>query len=145
MCGDDPIKLGMLQTVYVKRPAVRALISNTQMSLTKADMGIAKEYSELCLDPETGKQVFEIISEEYERTVKWILKLSNSDKLLEDNPTLALSLRRRNPYLDPLNHIQISLLKRYRDESISEEEREAIKAPLLRTISAISTGLRNTG
>jgi phosphoenolpyruvate carboxylase len=145
MCGDDPIKLGMLQTVYEKRPAVRALISNTQMSLTKADMGIAKEYSELCLDPETGRQVFEIISEEYERTVKWILKLSNSDKLLADNPTLALSLRRRNPYLDPLNHIQISLLKRYRDESISEEERKAIKAPLLRTISAISTGLRNTG
>lgn len=145
MCGDDLLKLEMLKKVYKHRPAMRALISNTQMALSKADMGIAHEYSELCLDPEVGKEVFRIIEQEYNRTVAWILKLTESDTLLSDNPTLALSLRRRDPYLDPLNHIQIVLLKRYRDKTLSDSEREQLRGPLLRTISAISTGLRNTG
>jgi phosphoenolpyruvate carboxylase len=145
LCGDDAERLELVKHVYKSRPAMRALISNTQMALSKADMGIAHEYSELCLDPDTGKEVYAIIADEYHRTVDWIMKLTESDKLLPDNPALALSLRRRNPYLDPLNHIQIALLKRYRDESLSESERELLRAPLLRTISALSTGLRNTG
>ncbi|MBE0438548.1 MAG: phosphoenolpyruvate carboxylase [Gammaproteobacteria bacterium] len=145
MCGDDLLKLEMLKKVYKHRPAMRALISNTQMALSKADMTIAKEYSKLCLDPNTGKQIFAIIEQEYKRTLAWILKLTERDTLLSENPTLALSLGRRDPYLDPLNHIQIVLLKRYRDQTISDSERENLRAALLRTISAISTGLRNTG
>ena len=65
--------------------------------------------------------------------------------LLDDIPPLALSLMRRDPYLDPLNHIQMKLLKRYRDESLSEEEREKWLTPLLSSISAIAAGMRNTG
>jgi len=145
LCGDDLVKLEMVKKVYKLRPAMRALISNTEMALSKADMSIAQEYSELCLDPETGKQVFAEIEQEYQLTVDWILKLTESDNLLEDNPTLALSMQRRDPYLDPLNHIQIALLKRYRDSTLTESEREQWRAPLLRTINAISTGLRNTG
>ena len=67
------------------------------------------------------------------------------NSLLDDNPALSGSLMRRDPYLDPLNHIQIKLLKRYRDESLSEEERESWLDPLLRSINAIAAGMRNTG
>ena len=69
----------------------------------------------------------------------------NSTSLIEDNSALALSLNRRKPYIEPLNHIQIVLLKRYRDTTISEAECERWRVPLIRTISAISTGQRNTG
>jgi phosphoenolpyruvate carboxylase len=65
--------------------------------------------------------------------------------LLEDNPSLGLSLYRRNPYLDPLNNIQIKLLTRYRDNSLSEQQREHWLQPLLRSINAIASGMRNTG
>ncbi len=66
-------------------------------------------------------------------------------RLLDDIPPLGLSLKRRDPYLDPLNHIQIKLLKRYRDESLSKEERDKWLNPLLRSINAIAAGMRNTG
>jgi phosphoenolpyruvate carboxylase len=124
---------------------LRALFSNTQMALSKADMGIAEQYATLCKDSVVGSQVFSVIKTEHERTVKWITKLTGSNNLLEDNPTFALSFERRNPYLDPLNYIQIELLKRFREEGKSDAQREYWRAPLLRTISAISTGMRNTG
>ncbi len=65
--------------------------------------------------------------------------------MLEDNPPLQLSLLRREPYLDPLNHIQITLLQRRQNEMLSDEEREMWLAPLLRSINAIAAGMRNTG
>ena len=64
---------------------------------------------------------------------------------MEENTTLALSLTRRNPYLDPLNHIQITLLKRYRDETMNENAKQIWQDPLLRSINAIAAGMRNTG
>ena len=64
---------------------------------------------------------------------------------MADAPRLALSLKRRNPYLDPLNQIQVTLLKRFRDESQDEESRNQWLNPLLRTINAIAAGMRNTG
>ena len=82
---------------------------------------------------------------EHDRTVDSILNVSQSHSLLEQNPSLALSLNRRDPYLDPLNHIQVTLIKRYRDESLPEEEREQWLSPLLRSINAIAAGMRNTG
>ena len=83
--------------------------------------------------------------EEYTRTVTQVLNITDSQQLLEENPVLEVSLTRRNPYLDPLNHIQLTLLKRYRDESLSDEERENWLNPLLRSINAIAAGMRNTG
>ena len=108
-------------------------------------MRTAKEYSELCLSEETGQKIFEMIRDEHDLTLDITLKVSNMSHLLDDIPPLALSLMRRDPYLDPLNHIQIKLLKRYRDESLSEEEREKWLNPLLRSINAIAAGMRNTG
>ena len=85
------------------------------------------------------------LRDEYKRTLELTLCVAQMNTLLDDNPALSLSLMRRDPYLDPLNHIQIKLLKRYRDESLSEEERETWLDPLLRSINAIAAGMRNTG
>ncbi len=138
-------KLEMLREMYEKWPFFRALLSNTQMALFKADMEIAAEYAGLCEKRETAETVYPRIRDEYWRTRDNILRITGNEDLLADNPTLALSLTRRNPYLDPLNHIQIKLLERYRDESLPEQEREIWLRPLLRSINAIAAGMRNTG
>ena len=142
---NDPTRLAQLQKMYQQWPFFRALLSNTQMALFKAEPNIAKEYAALCVDKKTGKRVYKIFREEYTRTVTQVLNITNSQRLLEENPVLELSLTRRNPYLDPLNYIQLTLLKRYRDETLSEEERENWLNPLLRSINAIAAGMRNTG
>ncbi len=138
-------RLQKLQSMYENWPYFRALLSNTEMALYKADINTAKEYSELCVSPETGQRIFEMIRDEHDRTLEITLKVSNMTRLLDDIPPLALSLMRRDPYLDPLNHIQVKLLKRYRDESLSDEERAKWLNPLLRSINAIAAGMRNTG
>ena len=144
-CVGQPERFKQLQEMYQNWSFFRVLLSNTEMSLSKADMMIAEEYAQLSVNLDAAQEVFELIAAEYNKTRNLILALTNTSDLIEDNPTLALSLSRRKPYLDPLNHIQIVLLKRYRDESSSDHERERWRDPLMRTISAISTGMRNTG
>ena len=122
-----------------------AILSNTQMSLSKADMNIARRDAALCENAFQGQQVFEVISAEYHRTVKQVLLVVGEDKLMSETPALRSSLRRGEPYLDPINYIQILLLQRYRENALSEDERDKWLDPLLRTISAISAGMRNTG
>ena len=142
---NDPKRLEKLQQMYTEWPSFRALISNTQMALFKAEMNIAKEYSTLCEDAEAGKRIYNIIKAEYSRTVSQILEVAQQDELLEENPELLLSLTRRNPYLDPLSHIQIKALRRYRSLEEGSDEKEQLLVPLLRSINAIATGMRNTG
>lgn len=143
--SQDKHNMSKLKEMYREWPFFRALLSNTQMSLFKADMGIAREYAELLTDSKIADHIYGRISEEHQQTVKHILEVAQLEGLLEETPTLALSLSRRNPYLDPLNHIQITLLKRYRDEALAEDEREQWLEPLLRSINAIAAGMRNTG
>ncbi len=143
--GGDATRLQKLQDLYQNWPYFRALLSNTEMALYKADIATAEEYSELCLSDKTRQRVFGMIREEHQRTSQYTLQVSNMDSLLDDIEPLALSLMRRDPYLDPLNHIQIKLLKRYRDESLTDEQREIWLDPLLRSINAIAAGMRNTG
>ncbi len=140
-----PERIEQLRTLYREWPFFRALLSNSQMSLFKADMGIAEEYVSLARNPELAEGIYEKIRVEYERTLFNVLTVAGLSELLEETPALKLSLSRRNPYLDPLNHLQVTLLKRYRDESLDEDEREVWRAPLLRTINAIAAGMRNTG
>jgi phosphoenolpyruvate carboxylase len=144
-CADNPKRLDQLRTMYRQWPFFRALLSNTQMSLFKADMGIAREYAELCGDRDLANQVYNAIRAEFERTVQYTLQVVNARHLIEDNPVLALSLSRRNPYLDPLSHIQIMLLRRCRNAKLDEAEQASWIDPLLRTINAIAAGIRNTG
>jgi phosphoenolpyruvate carboxylase len=131
--------------MYQEWPFFRAMLSNTQMALFKAEIDIAREYSKLCDDKTVGTAVYQMIRDEYERTITQVLNVAGQQTLLEDNKALALSLTRRDPYLDPLNYIQIVLLKRYRNEALSEEQRQLWLQPLLRTINGIAAGMRNTG
>jgi phosphoenolpyruvate carboxylase len=85
-----------------------------------------------------------MIRSEYETTVKLVLSIAQADTLISETPELLLSLNRRNPYLDPLNQIQVHLLKKVRDENIGDEKDIYLK-PLLRSINAIAAGMRNTG
>jgi len=143
--GNDPARFAQLQAMYREWPFFRMLLSNIQMALYKADMGIAREYAELCTDPAVREQVYGMVRGEYERTVSEVLAITGAQALIEDNPGLQLSLARRNPYLDPLNHIQTTLLKRYRAEPGTDEEPSPWLDPLLRSINAIAAGMRNTG
>ena len=141
----EPDRLAKLQRMYQEWPFFRAMLSNTQMALFKANMGIARYYADLAGDQATAEQVFKAINDEYQRTVTQVLNVVGAQRLMEENPTLAFSLSRRNPYLDPLNHVQITLLRRYRDTAINEGERMLWLDPLLRSINAIAAGMRNTG
>ncbi len=142
---DQPERLEKLQIMYQECPFFRALLGNTQMSLAKAEMDIADEYRELAANSYTAAHIFQTIESEFDRTVEQIKSVARIGTMLEEIPTLVLSLERRNPYLDPLNHIQIKLLSRIRDESINTDESDKWLDPLLRSINAIASGMRNTG
>ena len=143
--GNDAVRLAKLQQMYQEWPFFRAMLSNTQMALFKAEMKIAKEYSKLCLNKELGTGIYEKIRDEYERTVMQVLNVTGHEYLLQDNETLALSLSRRDPYLDPLNYIQLILILRFRNEKLTDSDKAIWLDALLRTINGIATGMRNTG
>jgi len=140
-----PEGLEQLQRLYREWPFFNALLRNTQMSLAKADMDIAADYAALCTDAGAGQRIYQMIRAEYQRAVTQVLEVADIELMLQEDPTLRLSLSRRNPYLDPLGHIQAALLRRYRDPGRSAEERERWLPPLLRSINAIANGQRNTG
>ncbi len=140
-----------LQKMYKEWPYFATTINNLQMTLMKADMRIAWEYAEaLCPDAQVAKEIYAMIYDEYQRATRYILQVSQSKQLMEHEVAVALSLRRRNPYLDPLNHIQIVALQNYRQAQQLPEEQAQIQQerwlkPLLRTINGIAAGMRNTG
>ena len=142
---EDPQHMAILQDMYQNWSFFRSLLSNTQMSLFKADMTIAKGYMGLCHQRQEAEQIYQAIADEYQHTVRHILEISRLDYLMAETPHIALSLMRREPYLDPLNQIQLYLLKKYRDESADEAEQQRWLNPLLRSINAIAAGMRNTG
>ncbi len=142
--GSDLERLAKLQKMYEEWPFFRAILSNTQMSLFKAEMHIAHEYLRLAPDRARAEAIYNTIADEYQRTLTQVLNLAGLHGLMEETPDLQLSLARRNTYLDPLNHVQIALLERYRGESVPEQ-REQWLDPLLRSINAIAAGMRNTG
>ncbi|MET0010015.1 MAG: phosphoenolpyruvate carboxylase, partial [Candidatus Thiodiazotropha sp. 6PLUC4] len=142
---NKPGRVKQLRTMYQEWPFFQALLNNAQMALSKTNMTIARKYANLCLDKPSRKLIFNEIEAEYDLTCKEILSIAEIDELLDDSPILQKSIRRRDSYLDPLNHIQLELIKRYRHSGLSEEEKELWLTPLLRSINAISAGLRNTG
>jgi phosphoenolpyruvate carboxylase len=142
---NDAARLAKLQKMYHEWPFFRTLLSNAQMALSKSDLSIAKEYAALCENREGGDEVYRLISEEYARARRQILNVANINLLLEENPPLAISLQRRGPYLDPLNYIQVVLLRRLRSETAADPRQSRWLAPLLRSINAIAAGMRNTG
>lgn len=134
-----------LKEMYENWPFFRALMSNIQMALFKTDLDIGKQYKSLGKDPAVADKVYNLIADEYMRTKNRILEISENETLMADTPNIALSLTRRNPYLVPLNNIQIALLRRYKSDDLSDEEKEVWLPVLLNSINAIAAGMRNTG
>jgi phosphoenolpyruvate carboxylase len=119
----------------------RGLLSNMDMVLSKTDMGIASRYAELVPDETLRHTVFNMIETEWQRTVDMLFAITGATTLLEGNPTLARSLTTRTPYIDPLNHLQVGLLHRYR----SGDTHDLVKRAIHLTINGIAAGLRNSG
>jgi phosphoenolpyruvate carboxylase len=124
-----------LRNLYARWPFFRTLVQNLEMTLAKSSMEIAAEYLELVDDT----SLWEPIAAEHARTVTAVLEIVEADELLDRHPVVQRSIRLRNPYVDPMNAIQVSLLRRYR-----AGDEDAVP-PLLRSIAGIAAGLRNTG
>ena len=122
-------------------PFFRALLSNMDMVLSKSDMGIASRYAELVNDDELRERIFGASRANGNAPYASCCAITGQGELLEDNPALARSFRNRSPYIDPLNHLQVELLRRHR----AGEQDEKIKRAILLTINGIATGLRNSG
>jgi phosphoenolpyruvate carboxylase len=133
--------LELLREMYRTWPFMQTLLSNMDMVLAKSDLGIASRYAELVTDTDLRQQIFTRIRAEWERCVKWLFAITDHTELLQENPTLARSIRIRTPYIDPLNHLQIELLRRYRSGDDDDTVRRAIHL----TINGVATGLRNSG
>jgi len=134
-----------LKEMYENWPYFRGLLSNIQMALFKTDLQIGSEYSKLGRNQTDAHQIYNLISQEHMRSVRHILEISGNEYLMAETPTVALSLNRRTPYLEPLNNIQVALLARYKNENATDEERNHWLTPLLNSINAIAAGMRNTG
>jgi len=135
----------VLREMYQKWPFFRSLLSNVQMALFKAQMDIAKEYAALWSNKEHSMTIYNKIAEEYYLTVKEVLSIAEIDALMAETPLLQYSLSRREPYLDPLNHIQITVLGRHRKHITESQDESPWLDELLLTINAIAAGMRNTG
>ncbi|SEP40994.1 phosphoenolpyruvate carboxylase [Nitrosovibrio sp. Nv6] len=133
--------LGFLQEMHRTWPFLQTLLSNMDMVLAKTDMGIASRYAELVTDVDLREEVFGRIQREWGLCVKWLFAVTGRTELLQDNPTLARSIRNRTPYIDPLNHLQVELLRRYR----SGDSTDAVKRAIQLTINGVAAGLRNSG
>jgi phosphoenolpyruvate carboxylase len=140
----SPLKI--TQKMYRHWPFFRVLLDNAEMALLKADMGIAKLYSGLGSDREFADRIFTDIQTEYEQTRAAILAITGQRELLGGDSVLLRSVKLRNPYIDPLNYLQVEMLGRLRDLDDSEsQEARAIRRVIILTINGIAAGLRNTG
>ena len=140
----DPKVLGTLQEMYNQWPFFKTVLDNAQMILAKADMDIARRYADLVPDKALGKEIFDRIKTEHDRTVSVICQIVQVKELLEKDRDLYESIKRRNPYIDPLSFIQVELIKRFRGRPNPSEKRE-LEDAILMTINGIAAGLKNTG
>jgi phosphoenolpyruvate carboxylase len=127
--------------MYQRWPFFRSVVSNMDMVLAKTDLSIASRYAELLEDVALRERVLKRIGEELNNSIRYLLQISGQPALLASNPELAQSIRSRIPYLDPLNHLQIELLRRYRAGDTDELTRRGIHL----SINGLTAGLRNSG
>ena len=133
--------LAMLQKMYKQWPFFRTLLSNMDMVLAKSDLALASRYAELMRDAKLRKKIFSAIEAEWHRTVSALTLITGEKTLLAGNPALQRSIRHRFPYIDPLHHLQVELVRRYRDGQADERVQRGIHI----SINGIAAGLRNTG
>jgi phosphoenolpyruvate carboxylase len=134
-------RIALLRDMHRRWPFFRSMLSNMSMVLAKTDLAIASRYADLVTDPAVREAIYPTLVAEHRRTMHWLLQVTGQSGLLDDNPTLARSIRNRFPYLDPLNHVQVELLRRYRAGQTDIRTKRGIHL----TINGLAAGLRNSG
>ena len=133
--------LALLQKMYRQWPFFRTLLSNMDMVLAKSDLALASRYAELVGDVRLRKKIFTAIEAEWHRTADALTQITGEKNRLASNPALDRSIRHRFPYIDPLHHLQVELIRRYRAGLADERVQRGIHI----SINGIAAGLRNTG
>jgi phosphoenolpyruvate carboxylase len=137
-------RLALLQRMHARWPFFRALLSNLDMVLAKTDLGIAARYVGLVEDKKLGRRIFAAIQQEWRLASDALSSITGEQQRLASNPSLARSIEHRFPYLDPLNHLQVELMRRYR-EGEGEPINENVQIGIHMSINGVAAGLRNTG
>ncbi len=134
-------RVEILHRLYERWPFFRSVLSNLAQVLAKTDLGLAAHYAELVADESLRRRVFDKIVDEHRRTIEMHKLITGQDDLLADNPALARSVFNRFPYLEPLNHLQVELLRRYR----SGDDDQLVQRGILLTMNGLASALRNSG
>jgi phosphoenolpyruvate carboxylase len=139
--GKRKEQVALLQRMYRQWPFFRTLLSNMDMVLAKSDLALASRYAQLVPDARLRRRIFGMIEAEWQRTVDAIALVTGEKQRLAGNHALQRSIRHRFPYIDPLHHLQVELVRRWRQGDADERERLGIHL----AINGIAAGLRNTG
>jgi phosphoenolpyruvate carboxylase len=115
------------------------------MVIAKSDLAIAARYVELVEDKKLGKRIFGLIKTEWQATSDALALITGESDRLQSNPSLARSIEHRFPYLDPLNHLQVELMRRYRQRKDGDPENSRVQTGIHISINGVAAGLRNTG
>ena len=138
--------LALLQKMYRQWPFFRTLLSNMDMVLAKSDLALASRYADLVSDARLRRKIFSLIEAEWHRVATALVLITGNKQRLAGNPSLQRSIKHRFPYLDPLHHLQIELIRRYREglrDQATPDER--VQRGIHISINGIAAGLRNTG
>jgi phosphoenolpyruvate carboxylase len=134
-------RLALLQQMYRQWPFFKTLLSNMDMVMAKSDLALASRYAELLADARLRKKIFSAIELEWHRTGTALGMITGDKQRLTHNAALQRSIRHRFPYIDPLHHLQVELIRRYRAGQADERVQRGIHI----SINGIAAGLRNTG
>ncbi|MRX08870.1 phosphoenolpyruvate carboxylase [Pseudoduganella sp. FT25W] len=143
--GDKAERLAQLQAMFQHWPLFATLLSNMDMVLAKTDLAIASRYAELVQDKELRERIFKRITDEHADTLDILQSITGATERLAGNPLLARSIQNRFAYLDPLNHLQVELIKRHRALSSESKADERVHRGIHLSINGVAAGLRNTG
>jgi phosphoenolpyruvate carboxylase len=138
-------RLALLQKMHKQWPFFGTLMSNLDMVIAKSDLAIAARYVELVEDKKLGKKIFGLIKAEWQATSDALSLITGDADRLASNPSLARSIEHRFPYLDPLNHLQVELMRRYRQRKEGDPENPRVQTGIHISINGVAAGLRNTG
>jgi phosphoenolpyruvate carboxylase len=143
--GERDERVALLQRMHKQWPFFRTLLSNLDMVLAKSDLRIAARYVELVEDKKLARRIFTLLRAEWQRAHDALMLITGQTEPLQANPALARSIAHRFPYLDPLNHLQVELMRRYRQGRESPAGLERVQRGIHLSINGIAAGLRNTG
>ncbi len=144
--GERDARLALLRKMHAQWPFFTTLLSNLDMVLAKTDLGIARRYVELVEDDALGEHIFGLIEAEWRRTQSALALITGEEQRLSSNPSLARSIEHRFSYIDPLNHLQVELMRRYRNSTPADAAAmDRVKRGIHISINGVAAGLRNTG